>query len=457
MQPRQVALVDQAIRHALRRYDDVQGLLRSSEDPRFRVVQESLAFAGLLLVRASADRSRRSELGLARLLIDKVLSLQKSGRRDPDRGAFPIVWVPGASHSIVDPDSREVTVSMLGLLVREYAELLGEKRRARAVDAIRRAVRTSDRTPGRTTSAAMTDAWLELEFGNQWRGERLATQVALGGTEPLVERRFGDARAFARELWALGLWRRSNRLHDSVAELVQSILADIASCAHPHLPEIFGGVTTSIRPPDRAYSWLSAWMTWLEFGGEPMPPTSLADPLDSTLFAFPALAKLKLDAVERPPGPAVPAERTLERSLDDRTITGWWEDALHMEARESSGGEPSPAPVAGARWRAPRGQSVWMRARVSRREVAVCRKRFIHLKDPGTTIVSVHNMGEGETRMIENGWWLAGLHFATDGFRMLDARRSADSLELRLAPTTEQGVLMFSPLLRPGQTIRDIA
>ncbi len=89
---------------------------------------------------------------------------------------------------------------------------------------------------------------------------------------------------------------------------------------------------------------------------------------------------------------------------------------------------------------------MWLRCRVARQERATCRKRFIHLEDPGTTIVSVHSMGSGETRMIENGWWLSGLHFATDGFQMLDAQRSEQGLELKLKPTGDRAILMFSPL-----------
>jgi hypothetical protein len=55
-------------------------------------------------------------------------------------------------------------------------------------------------------------------------------------------------------------------------------------------------------------------------------------------------------------------------------------------------------------------------------------------------------MGPGETRMIDNGWWLAGLHFATEGFQMVDAQRTEHGLELQLKPTSEQPMLMFSPL-----------
>ena len=93
MESHQQALVDQAIRYALTRYDDKTCLLRSSEDPRFRVVQESLAFAALLLVRAAAGKGGKTELGLARLMLDTLLGLQNTTRRDPARGAFPLIWL----------------------------------------------------------------------------------------------------------------------------------------------------------------------------------------------------------------------------------------------------------------------------------------------------------------------------------------------------------------------------
>jgi hypothetical protein len=443
----QQAVVDQAIRHALTRYDDVHCLLRSSEDPRFRAIPETLAFAALLLARAAADERRKSELGLARLLVDTVLPLQNTHRRDPQRGAFPMIRQPGSSRpDIMDPDSREITGSLLGLMLKDYGSLLGDKRSARVTEAVRLAIRGTELGVPESTSAAMIDAWLELEFGDAWRGERLATEVAMTGYHELVERRFGDARAFARELWALGLWRRSSRLHGSVSGLVQSLLGDIASFAHPQLPEIFGGVTTSNQSPDSAYPWLGTWMSWLGIGSKPLMPKELTDPLHSTLFAFPALAKLKIDAADPLPAPGADCERPLEHSRGGRVITGWWEDDLHIEARESIRPEAGRIPVAGARWRTRQGNDVWLRAQVSRREAAVCRKRFVHLEDPGTTIVSVHNMGEGETRMIENGWWLAGLHFATEGFQMVDARRTEAGLELQLKPTADRTMLMLSPL-----------
>jgi hypothetical protein len=344
----------------------------------------------------------------------------------------------------MDPDSREVMGSLLGLLLKDYSSQLGEKRAGRIKDAVRLAIRDKNQPGPEGTSNAMMAAWLEMEFGDQWRGERLATEVALAGYDHLVERRFGDALAFARELWALSLWRRSARLHDGVETLMNSLLADISGHAHPRLAEVFGAVTTSRNSPSNAYPWLGTWLTWHALGEEPMLPKNMLDPLHSTLFAFPAIAKLKIPA-ESTHGYAG-EDRALEHRHENGTITGWWEKDLHLEARSSNQAAGDRMPVAGARWQSRQGDSVWLRCRVAKQESAVCRKRFIHLEDPGTTLVSVYNLGEGETRMIDNGWWLSGLPFSTEGFQMVDAQRLPRGLELRFHPTAEQAMLMFSPL-----------
>lgn len=447
MLPHQTALVDQAIRYALTRYDDQHKLLRASGDARLLAVPESLCFAALLLTRAAANQGRRSELGLARLLIDSVLPLQNRSRRDPDRGLFPLVCSSGSDRKpIMDPDSREMVGSLLGLLTKDYGLLLGEKRCERVRDAIRLAMRDKRQSLPASTSGAMIAAWLELEFGDRWRGEKLATEVALLGAEQMSRRRFGDARAFARELWALSLWRRCNPLHDSVALLTEAVMADVESYAHPRLPEIFGAVTTLPGSPVNAYPWLASWLAWYAIGAEPIQPKQLRDPLHATLFAFPALAKLKLDPAAHQLPDMPEREHPLQYVEGARSITGWWEPDLHIEARRSDGVAGSRVPVAGARWRSREGSSVWMQCRVAKQESAVCRKRFVHLRDPGTTIVSVHNMPAGEARMIDNGWWLSNLHFATEGFELLGADRSDQGLELKLRPTSDEALLMLSPL-----------
>lgn len=449
MESHQQALVDQSIRYALTRYDDGTCLLRSSDDPRFRVVLESLAFAALLLSRSATGRGRRTELGLARLLIDSILPLQNSQRRDPGAGSFPMLWTPDSRRPpIVDPDSQETFASLLGVLAKDFSTLLGDKRTARVTGAVRLAMRRTTERP-ESTSAAMIAAWLEMEFGDRWKGERLATDVALAGYDHLAASRFGDARAFARELWALSLWRRSAHLHDGAAPLVASVLGDIQRFAHPFLPEVFGSVTASTTSSNNAYPWLGTWLTWHAIGREPMLPKTMLDPLHAALFAFPAIARLKFEAGEVDTGRCRSTDvqdLALEQHHHRGNVTGWWEQDLHLEARHSDAVVENRMPVAGARWRTRNGSSVWLRCRVAGRQEAVVRKRFVHLENPGTTLVSVHNMGEGEARMIDNGWWLSGLHFATEGFQMVDAQRTEKGLELKFQPTSDQAMLLFSPL-----------
>jgi hypothetical protein len=446
VEPHQLAIVDQAIRRVLTCYDDKQSLLHSAEDKRFLVIQESVAFAALLLVRAAHGKARRAEIGLARRLIDTVLKLQKVKKGHPDSGAFPLVWTPNRDQPVVmDPDSRETIGSLLGLLVRDHRELLGEGRCERMTKAVQRAIRRADHAP-ESTAGKMVAAWLDIEFGDAWRGERMATDIVLAGADHFVENRFGNAMIFAEELWALSLWRKSSLLHDSVAGLQRSIMNDIDEYAHPDLPELFGAVTTSASTLDNTYPWLGAWLTWHTHGGEPMLPGSMIDPLHATRFAYPMLARLKFAVDDEVAVSEKPGERELQYRHEARSITGWRESGLHIEARECLKPENGRVPVAGARWSTREGSSVWMRCRVSRHEAAVCRKRFVHLTDPGTTSISVHNLGEGEARMIDNGWWLSGLHFATEGFQMVDAERTTRGLELKLRPTDEQAMLMFSPL-----------
>ncbi|MFV2089444.1 MAG: hypothetical protein ACC642_02200 [Pseudomonadales bacterium] len=446
MQPYQLAIIDQAIRRVLTCYDEKHSLLHSADDRRFRVVQESLAFAALLLSRASAGKTRHAEIGLARRLIDSVLKLQNVKKGNPDHGGFPLVWMPARDQPVVmDPDSREMIGSLLALMLRNHPQLLGETRSQRILKAIKRTIRPPDQPPP-GISGKMVAAWLDIEFGDDWRGERLATDIVLAGSDHFVESRFGNATVFAQELWALSLWRRSSRLHDSVSELKRSIMDDINSYAHPELPELFGSVTTSASFLDNAYSWLGAWLTWHAHGSQPLLPGAMSDPLHATRFAFPMLAKLKLGPDEETESADASVERTLSYCHGGRSITGWRESGLHIEARECSIPEGSRLPVAGARWITRQGSSVWMRCRASRNETAVCRKRFVHLENPGTTTVSVHNLGEGEARMIDNGWWLSGLHFATEGFQMVDAERTSHGLELKLRPVGKRALLMFSPL-----------
>ena len=95
------------------------------------------------------------------------------------------------------------------------------------MEATKLTIRDKEQSAPETTSGAMIAAWLELEFNDRWRGERLATDVALAGLDALTAGRFGNPQAYALELWALGLWRRSTRLHDIALSLLTNESLDI--------------------------------------------------------------------------------------------------------------------------------------------------------------------------------------------------------------------------------------
>ena len=447
MEKYQQALIDQSIRRILTSYDHAHGLLRSSTDPKFCAVQESLAFAALLLARTAAGKGRNSELGLARLLIDTLLPLQNRRRRDPGRGAFPLARIPESRRPrTMDVLSRAIMGSMLALLLKEHSSLLGEKRCTRIREAVKHCIRGSRSYAVGDTSDAMILAWLEFEFGDAIRGERLATEVSLTGDEQRSSHRFGDPRAYALELWGLSLWSRSSALHAGVPDMLVSLREEVSRYTHPDLPEVFGSMTAGARSSTDEFAWLGCWLSWHAGGGRPLLPEHLADPLQPTLFAFPALAKLKLGDAVPDTGTDIRLERSFGTGERHATISGWWENDLHLEARSSRTALPARTPVAGARWRTPSGTTAWLRCSVTGRERAVCQKRFIHLEDPGTTTITVHDLGSGDVRMIDNGWWLSGLHFASDGFQMSDAERTPDGLTLRLKPTESRPMLLLAPL-----------
>ncbi|RME94886.1 MAG: hypothetical protein D6773_19040, partial [Alphaproteobacteria bacterium] len=240
----QKVLLDQAVRTALTLYDDSRHLLRASRFGHVLAPVASLEFAALLLIRAAADPSRKAELGLARLLIDTVLPLQVRAPGLPLDGAFPLHWLPqperqnignavtrlsrrvGLSDAAspeegVEPSlrTRLLPATLLEMLARGFGGLLGEKRVQRMRQAVKRAM-TGSMDPSTAPAAKiMLRAWLALELGEAWEGERLATEVVLRGGERMAADRFGDPHEQAGELWSLALWQRQPRLQESASGL----------------------------------------------------------------------------------------------------------------------------------------------------------------------------------------------------------------------------------------------
>lgn len=446
MQPHQLALIEQAVQRASGRYDEATSLLQLADHEGFGVVLESLCLAALLLTRPSPDRTRR-----AVRLVDAVLETQHRASLDPEHGAFPLTWsVQNNRGLVVEDDSREIIGSLLASLVGAHARALGKDRAHRMREAVRRAIRSADHPPPVDTAGLMLAAWLDLEFGDRWRSQRLVEQLRSVDAERLTGSLVGDPRQIALVLWALGLWQNAPQLRDDSVALLEALSTDIAGSVHPGLPELFGNLTRLSKKTEDDYPWLGAWLTWHALGAMPLLPTALREPLQATLFAFPALAGLTLPAETAARVTSQTVSGALTRVLPHRTVTGWSESDLLIEASENrpvaQGGREAGMPVVGVRWQAGDGASGWLQCRVSRTFSAHCSKRFVHLDDPGLTTVDIGQLGPGGTRMIEKGWWLSGLHFSTQGFEMTDAIRTTGGLTLKLKPTDPQPMLMFVPL-----------
>jgi hypothetical protein len=447
MQPHQLALVEQAIQRASGRYDEATSLLQLADHEGFGVVLESLCLAVLLLLRPSTERTRR-----ALRLVDAVLETQHKAMLDSEHGAFPLTWSTQNNRGlVVEDDSREAMGSLLARLVDTQEAVLGEARSARMRDAVRRTIRPADHPQPADAAGLMLAAWLDLEFGDRWRSQRLVEQLRSADAAWLVGTLMADPRKMALALWAASLWQSSARLRDDSVKLLEALSRDIAGSVHPTLPEFFGDSTRSSRKSEDVYPWLGSWLTWHALGATPLLPTALREPLQAPLFAFPALAELTLPAEAAVLFAREAMDGPIQRALPQRTVTGWSESDLLIEASENyPGAQCGPGagtPVVGVSWRAGDGASAWLQCRVSRTFSARCSKRFVHLDDPGLTTIDVGQLGPGGTRMIEQGWWLSGLHFSTQGFEMTDAIRTLERLTLKLKPTDSQPMLMFAPLV----------
>lgn len=446
LQPHQLALIEQAVQRASLQYDEATSLLQLADHKGFGVVLESLCLAALLLLRPSADRARR-----ALRLIDAVLETQHKALLDPEHGAFPLTWsVQNSRGLVVDDESREIVGSLLASLVCNREAALGKDRTSRMREAVHRSVRPADHTPPADTAGLMLAAWLDLQFGDRWRSQRLVEQLRSVDAVELAQSLLADPRKIALVLWATGLWQNTPGLRDDSVRLLEVLSRGIAGSVHPGLPELFGNSTRVSRKSEDDYPWLGSWLTWHALGATPLLPTALREPLQATLFAFPALAGLRLPAEASALFQREVMDGSIERVLPQRTVTGWSEPDLLIEAsdnrRGALGGSESGMPVVGVSWRAGDGASAWLQGRVSRNFSARCSKRFVHIDDPGLTTIDIGQLGPGGTRMIDKGWWLSGLHFSTQGFELTDAIRTNDGLTLKLKPTDPRPMLMFAPL-----------
>lgn len=444
--PHQAALIDQAAKRLGECHNSERSLVHDAGNENLGLVPESLAYAALLLAGTRTATVDPSNAARAGQLIDAVLQTQYKLVTNPNHGSFPTACSlqPG-SRPIEDPHThdlaREIVSSILAVLLLDYAPALGPQRANEVDHAIRNALRPGKDMARLPRAIKMLAAWLHLEHGNALLSGRLIGEIETHDQASLCRERFGDPRAIALELWALSLWYRSNRLKNKAKLLLPQLFATTAHHVHPQLPEMFG-VATTTKGNVGSYPWLGAWLTWHAVGYTPLLPRSLGDPVLASCFAFPALVAAAPDWEVPEPFPVERTGRALEQQIADQAMTGWWEPNLHIEARDGGARCDSTAPVVGICWLARDDQVARLLCHTSNDQRATCNSRFVHLENPGTTVLKASNIG-GEARMADNTWILSGLCIAWEGFQLIDAQRNGLDLQCRLRPTSDKPTLMI--------------
>jgi len=441
LKPFQSALLEQAIARVSDLYDPDCSLLSHPVNPGFKPIRESLCYAGLLLLRNRAQEVSDSGLIRARSTIDAVLARQNRNLHGASGGAFPLAWSEEKRKSILDLESRQLLGSLLAVLARDYAVELGKARTEEMDKAVRLALRGGAADSLATTAQRQLHNWLEVTHGDSFKAEEMLIELTDLTAEALATGRFGKPQAFSHELWAAGLWRGSDRLKDWGGRLLDELMLDVGSSLHGTLHQLLGGALASRVRSEGGAQWINVWLTWLKLGSNPLMPRDLPNPLDATLFAFPALSGLAAGSLELA---GDDAERQVERVLTDRVISAWLEPELHLEACSSDYIAPGSEPVMAAFWRRDPGVA-WLTCQATASHRAVCDRRSVKLTNPGKCRVTISTLGEGSVRLVEDGWELPGLRFTCRGFTIGDAERTPDGLSMILRPQRDHPLLILSP------------
>jgi len=441
LQPFQSALLEQAIARVADLFDASCGLLSHPRHGDFKPIRESLCYAGMLLLRNRTQEVSDSGLLRAQAIIDAVIARQNRNIHGASGGAFPLAWSVEKRRSVLDPESRQLLGSMLAVLARDYAVELGRARTEEMLKAVRLAVRAGGAECRQTIAQWQLQTWLEFTHGDVVAAEELLMALTDLPEEQPATGRFGRPHAFSHELWAAGLWCGSDRLEAWGRRLRKAVVEDVCTSLHGSLQQLLGGGLASRVRSEGGAEWINVWLTWLKLGSSPLMPRDLANPLDATLFAFPALNGLDSGGFDYA---GADGRRQVERKLADRTVSAWFEPGLHLEACEGAGVAPGSEPLVAAFWRRDPGVAS-LTCQATRSHRAVCDGRSVKLTSPGKCRVTVGNLGPGAVRLVEDGWELPGLSFTCRGFAIGDAERTADGLSMILRPLKDHPLLIFSP------------
>jgi hypothetical protein len=349
-------------------FDADADLLRHPSATHRHAVRESLWYAAGLLARRESAQSALS-------IIDAVLDAQfdepgavwdgtwPRAPEEPRPAGGAVIWRD------YDPNWRQFIGCLLGVLSRDFADVLGASRCDRAHEGIARALRGEPQqriVPGYSNIALM-QAWLLVEYGDRARGERLASAVEALYRADGGFREFNSPTYYGVDLWALALWRRSSStaLVAAGTRLEADLWRDVADFYHPGLRNLCG-------PYDRAYgldmtryaSLLGLWLWWAcgdaacAFPDTTRPFGHAHDFCAAPLLAIapPAIDEAMAVMLVEPV-----ARRTIERRSVNRNVTATLHRDLMLGAID-----PAHADITGqatpvtAHWSDPDGGVAWL-------------------------------------------------------------------------------------------------
>ena len=415
---------------------------------KFRSVGESLCYAALLLAQQSCEPAPDpARIERVNAIIDAILATQLT--TNSASGAFPLAWAPdGGGTALADPDTRQTVGTMLGLLASRFPDCLGEARVRQAETALHRCCLGGRSGALESAHLQMMHAWLDTEYGYDLGGQSLAASITRQPRDFLRAARSCSPETLSQQLWSVGLWIDNAKLVDWAARLGWEMWQDVVAWRHPDLSTFFGaGVQADLVPQEGSpgLTGLWQWLSWLglaETSGHP----DLSDPRNAAALAIPVLAAQRDASAVQKAFDAQPEQRTITEALPGLQLSGWFEKNFHIEVAQWPESRRD-ATVMAAYWPT-RGGLAQLRCRTTNGNTAHCHERFVRLERPGVADIQISGLGPGEARMIDDGWWLAGLHMALEGFHITEARRTEDGLRMSLQATIDEPMLFFAPL--PG-------
>ncbi len=426
-------------------FDPDANLLRYPGNARRHMVRESLWYAAGLLV------LRRDDVALR--VFDTVLALQFDQPDTVWDGTWP--RAPEEAHprdgAVIwrdyDPNWRQFIGCLLGVLVRDFAHVLGPARCTGARAAIARAIRgePATRIVAGYSNIALMQAWLLSEFGDRAHGERLAAEVERLYVDEGGFHEFNSPTYYGVDLWGLALWRRSGsaQLVAAGQRLETALWRDIAMFYHAGMRNLCG-------PYDRAYgldmtryaSLLGLWIWWV-CGDDARPFPDVSRPFGHAhdlcaapliACAPPAIADEVRAALSAPP-----VARSILRRVSNRTVTATLQRDLMLgavdRAAHDSTGQVTPVT---AHWFDGDGAVAWLCIR------GALSGRVTDTRIELSSDAELSLRCSGEVRFGSREWIVGGRRIEVRGIEVASSPAPDGRPSHALKVTSGEAVLVFA-------------